>query len=179
MPHLDTLGRKTNHPASLALKSSLCGPRSIQQLAEWQRKFQFTMDPYTETLFTLQMLLLHGEQYLELQGPVPTSATVAIKSSVVDIQRKGKATVVVMGISVSDAKAQQPIAYAEATIFLRGARPKEQANVQCVSLYNVMLHAQIYCFQAHCIKPLLHGKSAQSSRADRCILLILLHHTAF
>ena len=92
------------------------------------------MDPYTETLFTLQMLLLHGEQYLELQGPVPTSATVAIKSSVVDIQRKGKATVVVMGISVSDAKAQKPIAYAEATIFLRGARPKEQAKIQCVSL---------------------------------------------
>lgn len=74
------------------------------------------------------MLLLHGEQYLELLQPLQTSANLQIKTDIVDITQKGKNTVVVIGVTLIDEDSKKKTSYAEATIFLRGARPSKSGN---------------------------------------------------
>lgn len=43
-----------------------------------------------------QALLLHGEQYLEMHAPLPTSGKLLTTARVLDTQDKGKAAVVVI-----------------------------------------------------------------------------------
>lgn len=64
------------------------------------------------------MMLLHGEQYLELNKPIPTCGKLTSQAKVVDILDKGKGAVVIIGITSKDSKGSQ-ICYNEMTVFIR------------------------------------------------------------
>ncbi|KAJ3391197.1 hypothetical protein HDU92_009152 [Lobulomyces angularis] len=66
------------------------------------------------------MMLLHGEQYLEIKKPFPTSGTLKSKGKVVDILDKGKGAVVIVGITTTDTKGDI-VCYNEMTTFIRGS----------------------------------------------------------
>jgi acyl dehydratase len=68
-----------------------------------------------------QMLLLHGEQYLELGAPFPPAAALRTTPRILDIQDKGKAAVVVIATTSVDEASGAEVAYNEITTFLRGA----------------------------------------------------------
>ena len=67
------------------------------------------------------MLLLHGEQYLELHKPLPTSGKLVTTSRVIDLMDKGKAALLILGLTTKDAESGEVIAENEASIFLRGS----------------------------------------------------------
>ena len=67
-------------------------------------------------------MLLHGEQYLELKRPIPTSGTLINEFKVVDILDKGgKGVVFVIGVTVKDASGNE-ICYNEYSNFIRGVK---------------------------------------------------------
>ncbi|KAJ9049387.1 hypothetical protein DSO57_1025122 [Entomophthora muscae] len=66
------------------------------------------------------MKLLHGEQYLELHGPIPTSNTLKVQGKIIEMIDKGKSAIVVMGVDIKD-QDNKLLAEAQSTIFIRGA----------------------------------------------------------
>ncbi len=66
------------------------------------------------------MMLLHGEQYLELRSPFPTSGSLETTSKILDIQDKGKGVTVVLATTTRDTKTGKDICYNESTTFIRG-----------------------------------------------------------
>lgn len=66
------------------------------------------------------MKLLHGEQYLELHGPIPTSNTLKVQGRIIEMIDKGKSAIVVMGVDIKD-QDNKLLAEAQSTIFIRGA----------------------------------------------------------
>ena len=67
------------------------------------------------------MLLLHGEQYLELHQPIPKAAKLETVTRVVDIIDKGRAAVAIVEMITKDAMTGAVIFENEASIFLRGS----------------------------------------------------------
>ena len=67
------------------------------------------------------MMLLHGEQYLELRAPIPTSATLISYPKLIEVIDKGSAAIVVSGTVTKDARTGREIFYTESTIFIRGS----------------------------------------------------------
>ena len=68
------------------------------------------------------MMLLHGEQYLELrQFPIPTEAQLVAYPHLVEVLDKGNAGLVVSGSVTKDAKTGKDVFYNESTVFLRGS----------------------------------------------------------
>ncbi|KAL9112900.1 MAG: hypothetical protein Q9187_007705, partial [Circinaria calcarea] len=68
------------------------------------------------------MMLLHGEQYLELRKfPIPTSAKLISYPKLIEVIDKGNAAVVVSGTITKDATSGDEIFYNESTIFVRGS----------------------------------------------------------
>ena len=68
------------------------------------------------------MMLLHGEQYLELRRfPIPTSAKLISYPKLIEVIDKGNAAVMVSGTVTKDAASGEEIFYNEATIFVRGS----------------------------------------------------------
>lgn len=65
------------------------------------------------------MMLLHGEQYLELHKPIPTSGKLTSHARIVDILDKGKAASVIIGVETVDSTGAK-ILYNESTLFIRG-----------------------------------------------------------
>ena len=65
------------------------------------------------------MMLLHGEQYLEVHKPIPQSGKLVSKARVVDILDKGKAAAVIIGVDTMDASGNK-LFYSESTLFIRG-----------------------------------------------------------
>lgn len=65
------------------------------------------------------MMLLHGEQYLELPKPLPTAATVLSKARVSQIYDKGKGALVVVDATAEDAEGEV-VAKNKITLFIRG-----------------------------------------------------------
>jgi len=65
------------------------------------------------------MLLLHGEQYLELKRPLPTKATLTHSARISQIYDKGSGALVLVDIHSRDENGEE-IAYNQASIFLRG-----------------------------------------------------------
>jgi len=69
----------------------------------------------------MQAMLLHGEQYLEMRAPLPTSGKLLTTARVIDMQDKGKAAVIVIQTTSTCAETGQVIAENEITSFMRGA----------------------------------------------------------
>ncbi|KAI9292645.1 NAD(P)-binding protein [Neoconidiobolus thromboides FSU 785] len=65
------------------------------------------------------MMLLHGEQYLEIHSPIPTEGTLKTQSRIVDVVDKGKSTIVSAGIEIKD-ESGKLLADAQSTVFIRG-----------------------------------------------------------
>ncbi|KAJ1546906.1 hypothetical protein HK096_004549 [Nowakowskiella sp. JEL0078] len=65
------------------------------------------------------MMLLHGEQFLELKRTFPTSGKLVNKGRIIDIQDKGKGAAVIVGVSTYDS-AGNLICTSEMTNFIRG-----------------------------------------------------------
>ena len=69
------------------------------------------------------MMLLHGEQYLEIRSfPIPTEANLVSYQKLVEVQDKGNAAVVVTGSTTKDKKTGKDVFYNEMTAFIRGFR---------------------------------------------------------
>ncbi|CAO3639563.1 unnamed protein product [Cunninghamella blakesleeana] len=66
------------------------------------------------------MMLLHGEQFLELKKAIPTSGTLKSKARVVDILDKGKGATVVVGVTTVD-ESGEVVFENEFTLFIRGS----------------------------------------------------------
>ncbi|KAL8243563.1 hypothetical protein R6Q59_009821 [Mikania micrantha] len=68
------------------------------------------------------MMLLHGEQYLEIRKfPIPTAAKTVSYPQLVEVIDKGNAGIVVTGTTTKDAKTGEDLFYNESTVFIRGS----------------------------------------------------------
>jgi multifunctional beta-oxidation protein len=65
------------------------------------------------------MMLLHGEQYLELKKPIPTSGTLTNEVRVLDVLDKGKGCVLILAVTTKDAQGDV-VCYNEYSNFIRG-----------------------------------------------------------
>lgn len=67
------------------------------------------------------MMLLHGEQYLEIRKyPIPTAARLVSKGRLLEVVDKGAAAVAKNGITTYNAETGEELFYNETTVFLRG-----------------------------------------------------------
>ncbi|KAJ2366909.1 hypothetical protein H4R23_003478 [Coemansia sp. Cherry 401B] len=65
------------------------------------------------------MMLLHGEQFVEIHAPIPTEGRLLCSSQIVDIQDKGKGLTATGRLTMTDAQGNV-IAVSESTSFIRG-----------------------------------------------------------
>lgn len=65
------------------------------------------------------MLLLHGEQYLEVRRPLPTKATITNKARIADIYDKGSGALVLLDVDTYDEQGNE-LAYNRVSLFIRG-----------------------------------------------------------
>lgn len=67
------------------------------------------------------MMLLHGEQYLEVRKyPIPTSARLISQGTLLEVVDKGNAAVLKNGVTTINAETGEELFYNEMTVFLRG-----------------------------------------------------------
>ena len=67
------------------------------------------------------MMLLHGEQYLAIKKPIPTSATVTNKARLIEVLDKGKAAAVTVSVDTIDKATGDVIFESSSTVFIRGS----------------------------------------------------------
>lgn len=68
------------------------------------------------------MMLLHGEQYLEIRKfPIPTAATLVSYPKLVEVIDKGNAAIMVSGTTTKDANTGEDVFYNESSAFIRGS----------------------------------------------------------
>ena len=68
------------------------------------------------------MMLLHGEQYLEVRKwPLPTAARLESRARLLEVVDKGSAAIVKNGITTTVAGTGEEVFYNEMTVFLRGS----------------------------------------------------------
>lgn len=89
---------------------------ALQQHAIAQLRTQ-----YTEACCGAQRMLLHGEQFVELHAPLPVNGNFVVRPSLVDIQDKGKAALVITRASIVDPGSGRVYATNEVTAFVRGS----------------------------------------------------------
>ncbi|QRW04425.1 short chain dehydrogenase [Ceratobasidium sp. AG-Ba] len=65
--------------------------------------------------------LLHGEQYLSIKGPIPTSGTLINKVRLLEALDKGKAAAVTVAVDTFDKSTGKLIFENQSTVFLRGS----------------------------------------------------------
>ncbi|KAG8695025.1 hypothetical protein FRC08_008112 [Ceratobasidium sp. 394] len=65
--------------------------------------------------------LLHGEQYLAIKGPIPTSGTLVNKVRLLEVLDKGKAAAVTVAVDTVDKATGQLVFENQSTVFLRGS----------------------------------------------------------
>lgn len=67
------------------------------------------------------MMLLHGEQYLEVRKfPIPTNAKLVSRGRLLEVVDKGNAAIAKNSITTVDATTGEDVFYNEMTVFLRG-----------------------------------------------------------
>ncbi|KAI1083394.1 NAD(P)-binding protein [Whalleya microplaca] len=67
------------------------------------------------------MMLLHGEQYLEIKKwPIPTAAKTKNYAKLLEVVDKGTAAILKSGVKTVNAETGEELFYNEATVFLRG-----------------------------------------------------------
>lgn len=67
------------------------------------------------------MMLLHGEQYLAIKGPIPTSGTLVSEARLMEVLDKGKAAAVTSFCSTTDKSTGAVVFESQSTVFIRGA----------------------------------------------------------
>ena len=68
------------------------------------------------------MMLLHGEQFLEIKKyPIPTAGTLVANAKIIEILDKGKAASVVTSTTTSDKSTGEVIFENQSTVFIRGS----------------------------------------------------------
>lgn len=68
------------------------------------------------------MMLLHGEQYLEIRKfPIPTAATLVSYPKLVEVIDKGKSAIVITGTTTKNAVSGEDVFYNESSVFIRGS----------------------------------------------------------
>ena len=68
------------------------------------------------------MMLLHGEQYLEIRKyPIPTSAKLLSYPKLVEVIDKGNAAIVISGTTTKLADSGEDVFYNESSVFIRGS----------------------------------------------------------
>jgi hypothetical protein len=67
------------------------------------------------------MMLLHGEQYLELKKPLPTSGSAKITGKLLEVLDKGKAAAVTVQTEMFDKESGELLAVNSGTVFIRGS----------------------------------------------------------
>src|SRR5881394_3340472 len=68
------------------------------------------------------MMLLHGEQFLEIKKyPIPTAGTLVTNAKIIEILDKGKAASVVTSTTTSDKSTGEVIFENQSTVFIRGS----------------------------------------------------------
>lgn len=68
------------------------------------------------------MMLLHGEQYLEIRKyPIPTNARLVSRARLLEVVDKGSASIVKNGVTTVNAETGEEIFYNEMSVFLRGS----------------------------------------------------------
>ncbi|KAJ3487160.1 hypothetical protein NLI96_g3745 [Meripilus lineatus] len=65
--------------------------------------------------------LLHGEQYLSIKGPIPTSGTFVNEARLLEVLDKGKAAAVTTVVETKDKASGKVIFENQSTVFIRGA----------------------------------------------------------
>lgn len=65
--------------------------------------------------------LLHGEQYLKIKAPIPTSATLVNHVKLREVLDKGKAAAVTVLVDTKDKSTGESIFESQSTVFLRGS----------------------------------------------------------
>jgi multifunctional beta-oxidation protein len=67
------------------------------------------------------MMLLHGEQFLEVRKfPIPTAARLVSRGRLLEVVDKGSAAIAKVGITTVEKASGQDVFYNEMTVFLRG-----------------------------------------------------------
>lgn len=68
------------------------------------------------------MMLLHGEQYLEIkQYPIPTAATLVSYPKLLEVVDKGNAAILKSGTTTVNKETGKEVFYNESTVFIRGS----------------------------------------------------------
>lgn len=68
------------------------------------------------------MMLLHGEQYLEIRKfPLPTSGVLESRGKLIEVVDKGNAAVVKSGLTTVNKETGEEVFYNEMTVFVRGS----------------------------------------------------------
>ena len=112
----------------LALRA-LVGAALVRWSGACVRTARLTRGPAQATLPGFNsMLVLHGEEFVELHAALPTEATVTIRPRIVEVRDRGKASTAVIERVLEDAQTGQPLATVETTAFFRGAGGWDPSN---------------------------------------------------
>lgn len=94
----------------------------LKALPTFAVTFPFTVLPHIMEVPGLKfnpMMLLHGEQYLELKRPLPTAATLTNRAKISQIYDKGKGALLLVDISSTNADGEE-VAFNQVSLFIRG-----------------------------------------------------------
>ena len=64
---------------------------------------------------------MHGEQFLSIKGPIPTSGTLVNHVRLLEVLDKGKAASVTVAVDTIDKATGKPVFENQSTVFLRGS----------------------------------------------------------